>query len=145
MRKKLVASLSILAVLAFAIAAFAYTQNTNTLADKPSCCKSKDSCPMKSKHEGHDANGEHAKMDCCKKHDGDHAKAEGKSCCGDSCPMKKKGEGANATTAATDGKSCCCDCCGDSCPMKKKGDGAAATAPASGAEGEGCCCDCCKG
>ena len=138
MRKKLVASLSILAILAFAIAAFAYTQSTNTLADKPSCCK--DSCPMKKKgHDGHDSKDEHAKMDCCKKHDGDHAKMEG-SCCGDSCPMKKKGDGA-ATAVSADAKGCC-DCCGDSCPMKKK-DGAAATA--TSAEGEGCCCDCCKG
>ena len=125
MRKKLIASLSILAIFAFAIAAFAYTQNTNTLADKPSCCKSKDSCPMKAK--GHDANGEHAKMDCC----------------GDSCPMKKKGEGTAATASAAEAKGCC-DCCGDSCPMKK-GEGASATG--ASAEGKSCCdnCDCCKG
>ena len=140
MRKKLVASLSILAILAFAIAAFAYTQSTNTLADKPSCCK--DSCPMKKKdHDGHDSKDEHAKMDCCKKHDGDHANMEG-SCCGDSCPMKKKGDGAATATAVSADAKGCCDCCGDSCPMKKK-EGAAATATA--AEDEGCCCHCCKG
>jgi hypothetical protein len=143
MRKKLIASLSILAIFAFAIAAFAYAQTTNTLADKPSCCG--DSCPMTKKgHDGHDAKAEHAKMDCCKKHDGSEGMAEGKSCCGDSCPMKKKGEGA-ATTAATapaaEGKGGC-DCCGDSCPMKKKSEGAAAAA--TSAEGEDCCCDCCK-
>jgi len=114
MKKKLVAALSILAIFAFAIAAFAYTQTTSTVADKPSCCKSKDSCPMKAKgHDGHDANGEHAKMDCCKKHGGDHAKTEGKSCdcCGDSRPMKK--DGASATAATAEGKDCCdnCDCC----------------------------------
>ena len=46
MKKRLIATLSILAVFAFAIAAFAYTQNTTAVADKQSCCKSKDSCPM---------------------------------------------------------------------------------------------------
>jgi len=104
MRKKLIASLSILAVFAFAIAAFAYTQNTASIADKPSCCKSKDSCPMKSK--GHDANGEHAKMSCCK-----HAEGKACDCCGDSCPMKK--EGAAAVSASAESKDCCdnCDCC----------------------------------
>lgn len=126
MRKKLIASLSILAIFGFAIAAFAYTQNTSTAADKPSCCKSKDSCPMKAK--GHEGNADHSKMDCC----------------GDSCPMKKKGESAAATAASADDKSCCCDCCGDSCPMKKDG---AAAATAASAEGKSCCdnCDCCKG
>ena len=95
MRKKLIASLSILAIFAFAIAAFAYTQNTNTLADKPSCCKSKDSCPMKAK--GHEGNADHAKMDCC----------------GDSCPMKKGERAATAGSATDEGKDCCdnCDCC----------------------------------
>ena len=105
MKKKLIASLSILAIFAFAIAAFAYTQNTSVAADKPSCCKSKDSCPMKSK--GHESNGEHAKMSCCKHEDGKAC-----DCCGDSCPMKK-GEGTSATAASGEGKDCCdnCDCC----------------------------------
>jgi len=120
MKKKILFAFAILAVLSMAIAAFAYGGIAVTnVGDKASCCK-KDSCPMKVKgHEGHDANGEHAKMDCCKKHDGDHAKAEGKTCdcCGDSCPMKKS-DGASATDASAEGKSCC-DCCGDSCPMKK--------------------------
>lgn len=110
MKKKFIASLSILAVFAFAIAAFAYTQNTNTLADKPSCCKSKDSCPMKSK--GHEGNADHSKMECCKKHDGQHAEGHKCDCCGDSCPMKKDGAAA-ATAASAEGKDCCdnCDCC----------------------------------
>lgn len=104
MKKKFIASLSILAVFVFAFAAFAYTQNTTAIADKPSCCKSKDSCPMKSN--GHDANGEHAKMNCCK-----HEEGKACDCCGDSCPMKKK-DGA-AASASTEGKECCdnCDCC----------------------------------
>jgi hypothetical protein len=113
MKKKLIAALSIFAVFAFAIAAFAYTQSTNTLADKPSCCKSKDSCPMKAKgHDGHGSNGEHAKMDCCKKHDGQHAEGAACDCCGNSCTMKK-GEGTSAATASAEGKDCCddCDCC----------------------------------
>ena len=109
MKKRLIATLSILAVFAFAVAAFAYTQNTIAVADKPSCCKSKDSCPMKSKgHDAnHDANGEHAKMDCCK-----HEEGKACDCCGDSCPMKKK-EGAAAASTSTQGKDCCdnCDCC----------------------------------
>ena len=110
MRKKLIASLSILAVFAFAIAAFAYTQSSAPISDKPSCRKSKDSCPMKSK--GHGSAGEHAKMDCCKKHDGQHAEGNSCDCCGDSCPMKKK-DGAAAAPASAEGKDCCdnCDCC----------------------------------
>jgi hypothetical protein len=114
MKNKFVAALSILAIFAFAVAAFAYTQNTNSIADKPSCCKSKDSGPMKAKsHDGHDSNSEHAKMSCCKKHDGQHAEAKTRDCCGDSCPMKKS-QGTSATAAsATEGKDCCddCDCC----------------------------------
>lgn len=119
MKKKLIASLSILAVFAFAIAAFAYTQNVNLSAPSASSSLSKDSCPMKMK--GHEGSGEHGKMSCCKKHDGQHAEGQSCDCCGDSCPMKK-GEGAAATaasTSATDSANCCdncddcdnCDCC----------------------------------
>ena len=113
MKKRTIATLVVLALFALSIAAFAYTRTNSVVADKTCCCKSGDSCPMKSK--GHDdKGGDHAKMSCCKKHGDDHAKAEGHAgcdCCGDSCPMKKK-DGASAT-AATDGKSCCddCDCC----------------------------------
>lgn len=110
MKKKLVATLSILAVFAFAIAAYAYTQNTAPAAVTASCCKSKDSCPMKMK--GHEGSGEHAKKDCCCK-DGQHAEGKACDCCGDSCPMKK-GEGVASTSAASaEGKDCCdnCDCC----------------------------------
>ena len=115
MKKKLLASLSILAIFAFAIAAYAFNaQSYAPVAVKASCCKSKKSCLMKMKgHDGHDSKGEHAKMDCRKKHCGDHAKADGKTCCdssGDSCPMKKKGDGA---AEASEDKDCCdsCDCC----------------------------------
>lgn len=117
MKKKLIATLTIFALFGLAIAAFAYTRTNPVQSDKSCCCKSADSCPMKSKEHDH-KDGEH-KMSCCKKHgDGhakgeDHSKAEGHSCdcCGDSCPMKKDG----ATGAYTDGKSCCdkCECCKD--------------------------------
>jgi len=114
MKKKFIASLSILAVFAFAIAAYAYTQTTALVGGATaSCCKSKDSCPMKMKgHEGHDPKAEHAGMSCCKKHDGQNADGKACDCCGDSCPMKK-GEGSSATATADDGKNCCdsCDCC----------------------------------
>ena len=114
MKKKLIASLAVVAIFILAIAAYAYTQNNTTIRPTASCCKSKDSCPMKSK--GHDGSGEHAKMSCCKKHDGEHAEAEGSccDCCGDSCPMKKKdGAATISVSTAEEGKDCCdnCDCC----------------------------------
>ena len=113
MRKRITASLTIIAIFALAIAAFAYTRGTTTtISAVASCCKKDgDSCPMKGK--GHDDKSEHAKMSCCKKHVGEHAKADGHECCGDSCPMKK-GEGKGTDVSSTaDGKSCCdnCDCC----------------------------------
>ena len=113
MKKKFVAALSILAIFAFAITAFAYTQSTSSIADKPSCCKSMDSCPMKAKsRDGHESNGEHAKMSCCKKHDSQHTEGKACDCCGDSCPMKK-GEGSSTSAARAESKDCCdnCDCC----------------------------------
>ena len=113
MKKKFLGIFAIFALLSLAIAAYAYTQNTTPNSEATaSCCKGKDSCPMKGKSE-HAEGGDHAKTSCCKKHDGgDHAKkAEGAccDCCGDSCPMKK-GDG---TAKAEDGKSCCdnCECC----------------------------------
>jgi hypothetical protein len=115
MKKKVLAMFAIVAMFALAIAAYAYTNTSVTLADdKPSCCAKKDSCPMKSK--GHDGKeGEH-KMSCCK-HGEDHAKGADHAncdCCGDSCPMKK-GEAPKSTAVSTadDKKNCCdnCDCC----------------------------------
>ncbi len=141
MKKRAIATLVVFALFALTMVAFAYTKTSSAVVEKSCCCKSGDSCPMKSK--GHDdKNGEHAKMSCCAKHgddhakSGDHSKAEGHSCCGDSCPMKKK-DGATAT-----GDHSCCACCGDSCPMKKK-DGATAT---SATDEKSCCdnCDCCQ-
>lgn len=141
MKKRIIASLAILAVLGLAVAAYAYNQTSSIATAKVSCCKDKDSCPMKKK----DASGKEtaSSCDCCKD-----------NCAGDSCPMKKKGETAHMSkigmsgnvTAAT-GDGCCCACCGDSCPMKKKDDEAKATAVSASEEGKNCCdnCDCCKG
>ena len=111
MKKKIIALLAIIALFGLAIATYAYTTTSSTTTPAACCCKKDgDSCPMKGK--GHDDKGEHANMSCCKKHDGDHAKAEDHTCdcCGDSCPMKKKD---GATAAASDAKSCCddCECC----------------------------------
>jgi hypothetical protein len=120
MKKGIIASLAIVALLGLAIAAYAYTRTTATATTAACCCKKEgDSCPMKSK--GHDDKAGEHKMSCCKKHGedhakgGDHAKAEGHECCGccgDSCPMKKKD---GATAVSSDGKSCCddCACCKD--------------------------------
>ena len=115
MKKRIIASLAIIALFGLAIAAYAYTQNTTVATTATSCCKKDgDSCPMKGK--GHDDKSGHAEMSCCKKHGddhakgGDHSKAEGHECCGccgDSCPMKKKD---GTTAVSTDGKSCCDDC-----------------------------------
>ena len=118
MKKRVVATFAIIAALGAAIATYAFAQQgpENTAASA-SCCKSKDSCPMKSK--GHDKSGEHAKMDCCKKHDSGHtAHKEGSccACCGDSCPMKKDGEAAATSNASAEGdKNFCdnCSCCKD--------------------------------
>lgn len=111
MKKKFLILFAVAALLSLALAAYAFTNNSPMVGPTAaSCCKGKDSCPMKGKSE-HNGGGDHAKMSCCKKHDGDHAKKEGASCdcCGDSCPMKK-GDGA---AKAEEGKSCCdnCDCC----------------------------------
>ena len=114
MIRKFLMLFAVAAMFSLAIAAYAYTQNTPAAAGTAaSCCKKSDSCPMKGKSD-HEQGGEHAKMSCCKKHGGDHAKAEGAGCdcCGDSCPMKN-GD-ASAAGHHADGKNCCdnCDCCG---------------------------------
>jgi hypothetical protein len=114
MKRRIIGLMVIIAMFGLAIAAFAYAQETTRATTAACCCKKdSDSCPMKGK--GHDDKGEHAKMSCCSKHGGDHAKGEDHSkadghscdCCGDSCPMKKKD---GATAVSSDEKSCCEDC-----------------------------------
>lgn len=113
MKKRIIASLAILAVFGLAIATYAYNQASSTTAAKASCCKSGDSCPMKAKM-GHAMAGEKAGESCPMKAQTASMTAVGEhnscDCCGDSCPMKK-GEGTAAV--ATEGKDCCdnCDCC----------------------------------
>ena len=112
MKKKFLTLFALFALFSLAVAAYAYTNNTG-VSTSSSCCTGKDSCPMKGKSE-HGGGGDHAKMSCCKKHDGGHAKKAEDApcdCCGDSCPMKK-GDGVAKTE---DGKNCCddCECCKD--------------------------------
>lgn len=124
MKKRILAIFAIAALFTFAIAAYAYTQTSNTAATAAaSCCCKGDSCPMK---------GEHGK---------DHAKGEGHNCCGDSCPMKGE-HGKSGDHAKMEGH----NCCGDSCPMKKKDGEAKGTAVSATEDGKSCCdnCDCCK-
>lgn len=115
MKKRIIASLAILAVFGLAIVTYAYNQAPSSATAKASCCKKSDSCPMKS---GNKDAGEHAGKSCpMKNHSGEHAKAEGHTscdCCGDSCPLKKDGGAAATAASATEtGKDCCdcCDCC----------------------------------
>lgn len=117
MRKRIIASLAIIAVFGPAIAAYAFAQTSAGSDAKTSCCAKSDSCPMKGKMK-HEGKGEHAT----------------------SCPMKSKAENASMTKGDS-----CCDCCGASCPMKK-GE-AMATAVSTSDAGKDCCdnCKCCKG
>ena len=107
MKRKLTIIVSILALFAFTIAAYAYTRTSSqTALSAACCCCSGDSCPMKKK----DALGKKTatccdNSDCCK---------DGK-CTGDSCPMKKKdGSHVDHATMQHDGTSigheACCSC-----------------------------------
>lgn len=108
MKKKILVLVSIVALFALSIAAYAYTQTSEVRENAVacSCCKD-DSCPMKKKD-----GSATEKTSCCD--DCEHCK-------GDSCPMKKK-DGSHSTASHTehaDGD-CCCACCKD-----KKKDGPA--------------------
>jgi len=132
MKRKVIATLTVVFALCLAFTVFALNQpkvspKHTAGAD---CCAKKDSCPMKKG----DATAD--KHSCCDKDD---------CCCkGDSCPMKMNGE-------KTEGKDCCCK--GGSCPMKKSEDKQTTasvdmTNVTVVADGESCCkpgADCCKG
>jgi hypothetical protein len=119
MKKKFIVIVSILALFALSIAAYAYTRSSGSAA--ASCCAG-DSCPMKGKKaEGSKQASCCDDCACCK--DG-KAKAE-------SCPMKKHADKKTETAAAdhashnvvvATGESCCgCACCGGE--KKKTGEG----------------------
>jgi hypothetical protein len=108
MKRKLIFVVSIFALFAFSIAAYAYTRTSSqTALAAACCCCSGDSCPIKKK----DASGKETasccdSCDCCK---------DGK-CTGDSCPMKKKdGSHADHATMPHDSMAAehegCCSCC----------------------------------
>lgn len=93
---------SIVFVLAFTVAVYAYNQTNNSVGKMSSCCAKKDNCPMKNKQATAETG---AKTSCCDNAD---------CCCKTgSCPMKATGENASS-------ESCCDNCCGGSCPMKNK-------------------------
>ncbi len=99
MKKKFLAVFSIVFVMAFAVAVFAFNQSSAKTAAES--CAMKDDCPLKGK------NAETAGMktdgSCCDKAD---------CCCKTgACPMKAKDEKS---------ADCCDNCCGGSCPMKEK-------------------------
>lgn len=102
MKKKFLTMFSIVLVLAFAVAVYAYNQ-TNVSAEKTtSCCAKKDNCPLKNKQATAETD---VKTSCCDNAD---------CCCKTgSCPMKAKSENASS-------ENCCDNCCGGSCPMKNK-------------------------
>lgn len=101
MKKKFLAVFSIVFVMAFTVAVFAFNQSSTKTTTSTSCPMS-DNCPLKNK------NAQTASVktndSCCDNPD---------CCCKTgACPMKAKGE------KGTD--DCCDDCCGGSCPMQKK-------------------------
>lgn len=111
MKKKFLTAFSIVFVLAFAAAVFAFNQSTKSVeaviaaaatTTVSTDAKSSD-CPLKNKNAQMTAEN-HSTESCCDKAD---------CCCkSGSCPMKSSGE-----KMAAD---CCADCCGGSCPMKNK-------------------------
>jgi hypothetical protein len=102
MKKKFLTIFSIVFVLAFAAAVYAFNQSTNPSKTTASCCAKKDSCPLKNKSAA--ATEKNSTVSCCDKAD---------CCCkSGACPMKSSGE--------KEAADCCGNCCGGSCPMKDK-------------------------
>ena len=110
MKRKFLTTFSIVFVLAFAAAVFAFNQSTNSVeaviaaaATTVSIDEKSNDCPLKNKNAQMTAEN-HSTGSCCDNAD---------CCCkSGACPMKASGE-----KSAAD---CCANCCGDSCPMKNK-------------------------
>lgn len=102
MKKKLFAMFSIVFVMAFAVAIYAFNQTGNVAeASASNCAMVKDDCPLKGGNAP--TAGVVTGGSCCDKAD---------CCCkSGACPMKASG----AKSA-----DCCDNCCGGSCPMKEK-------------------------
>ena len=106
MKRRLILVLSILALFAFYIAAYAYTRaSSQTSLAAACCCCSGDSCPLKKKNASGIETASCDNCDCCK---------DGK-CSGESCPMKnKEGSHSDHATLQHDGTSigheACCSC-----------------------------------
>ena len=102
MKKRFLTIFSIVFVMAFAVAVYAFNQSNTTSANAAVSCAMKDNCPLK----GENAQTAGVKTDgsCCDMPD---------CCCKNgSCPMKKSGEKSSSD--------CCDNCCGGSCSMKEK-------------------------
>ncbi len=102
MKKKFITMFSIVFVMAFAVAVYAFNQTGSSVkASASSCAMVKDDCPLKGKNAQTVAvvTGDSCcdKADCC--------------CKSGACPMKASGEKS---------ANCCDNCCGGSCPMKEK-------------------------
>lgn len=92
---------SIVFVMAFAVAVYAFNQTNSSNKTAASSCAKSDDCPLKNKN----AQTAGLKTDgsCCDNDD---------CCCKNgSCPLKASGEKS---------ADCCDSCCGGSCPMNEK-------------------------
>lgn len=103
MKSKVLVALTVMFVLAFAAAVYAFNRTNETDKTTASCCAKKDNCPLKDKNAQTTAEN-HSTESCCDKAD---------CCCKTgACPMKSSGEKNSAD--------CCANCCGGACPMKNK-------------------------
>ena len=101
MKKKFITVFSLVFVMAFAVAVYAFNQTSISAKASASSCAMKDNCPLKGKNA--QTAGVKTGDSCCDKAD---------CCCKNgSCPMKASGEKS---------ADCCDNCCGGSCPMKEK-------------------------
>jgi len=104
MKKKFLTIFSIVFVLAFAAAVYAFNQSTVSGETTASSGAKTDACPLKNKNAQMATAENHSTESCCDNAD---------CCCkSGACPMKSSGEKGSAD--------CCGNCCGGSCPMKNK-------------------------